>query len=67
MAAMLLTILLGFLWLLPASAQFGFFDQMFGHQQQHQQQQRPAGGASYYTAQSDAGSSTLIFQWRAGR
>jgi hypothetical protein len=48
-------------WLsLLVSAQFNFFDQMFGgHQQQHHQQQRPS-GAAYYAAQADSGSSKLI-------
>lgn len=40
------------------SAQFQFFEQMFGGhpgQQHHQQQQRQSGSASYYNAQADNG------------
>lgn len=53
--------LLALLQVWNVSAQFNFFDQMFGghpgHQQQ-QQQQRPA-GASYYAAQADSGAICL--------
>lgn len=50
------------------SAQFQFFEQMFGghpgqHQQQHQQQQRPS-GASYYAAQADSSMSKKYYLWR---
>ncbi|KDQ64335.1 hypothetical protein JAAARDRAFT_187678 [Jaapia argillacea MUCL 33604] len=38
---------------LLASAQFQFFEQMFGHGQQQQQQQRPS-GASQWAAHADA-------------
>src|ERR1700761_3264016 len=40
---------------LSVEAQFGFFDQMFGHGQQQQQQQQRHGGASQWAAQADAG------------
>jgi hypothetical protein len=43
------------LLILPlASAQFPFFDGMWGHQQQQQQQQHPS-GASQWAAHADSG------------
>lgn len=54
--SVLLTLLEVFSW--TASAQFGFFDQMFGgqqQQQQHQQQQNVRSDASWYQAQYENG------------
>lgn len=52
-----LTLPLSTLLLHTATAQFGFFDQMFGGQQQaqHQQQQNVRSDASWYQAQYDNG------------
>jgi hypothetical protein len=55
-------LLLG-LWALTASAQFGFFDQMFhggGHQQQQQQQTNVRSDSSWYQAQYSNGQSIHI-------
>lgn len=54
--SVLFTLLGVFSW--TASAQFGFFDQMFGgqqQQQQHQQQQNVRSDASWYQAQYENG------------
>jgi hypothetical protein len=39
------------------SAQFNFFENMFGHGQQQQQQQQQRSGASQWAAYSDSGAS----------
>lgn len=45
------------LWTLTATAQFGFFDQMFGNggQQQQQQQANVRSDSSWYQAQYESG------------
>jgi hypothetical protein len=56
---MLLAVLAS-LFLSTTSAQFGFFDQMFGGQQQQQQHQEPQNvrsDASWYQAQYEGGMS----------
>jgi hypothetical protein len=56
---MLLAVLVS-LFLSTTSAQFGFFDQMFGGQQQQQQHQEPQNvrsDASWYQAQYEGGMS----------
>jgi hypothetical protein len=49
--------LLFLFWLQLVSAQFQFFENMFGQQQQHQQQQQQQqrSGASQWAAYSDSG------------
>jgi hypothetical protein len=55
---MLSTLIVLTLALVPiTTAQFGFFDQIFGQQQQ-QQQQRPS-GASQWHAHSESGMSSV--------
>ena len=47
--------LLFLFWLQLVSAQFQFFENMFGQQQQHHQQQQQRSGASQWAAYSDSG------------
>jgi hypothetical protein len=49
-------------WFLATSAQFGFFDQMFGgqQQQQHQEPQNVRSDASWYQAQYEGGMSPSL-------
>jgi hypothetical protein len=52
-------------WFVSSSAQFGFFDQMFGNQghQQHQQHQEPQNvrsDSSWYQAQYEGGESNAL-------
>lgn len=54
-----------------ASAQFGFFDQMFGQQEQHhhqQQQQNNPSDASHYHARYEGCKSPvhIVFKWNFG-
>jgi hypothetical protein len=43
-------------WFISSSAQFGFFDQMFGgQQQQHQEPQNVRSDSSWYQAQYEGG------------
>jgi hypothetical protein len=44
-------------WFISSSAQFGFFDQMFGNQghQQHQEPQNVRSDSSWYQAQYEGG------------
>jgi hypothetical protein len=45
-------------WFISSSAQFGFFDQMFGNQQQqHQEPQNVRSDSSWYQAQYEGGTS----------
>ena len=57
-------LLLG-LWTLTATAQFGFFDQMFGNGgQQQQQQANVRSDSSWYQAQYENGENSLsFFSW----
>jgi hypothetical protein len=49
-------------WFISSSAQFGFFDQMFGNQghQQHQEPQNVRSDSSWYQAQYEGGMSQII-------
>jgi hypothetical protein len=51
------------LWTLQATAQFGFFDQMFGNGggQQQQQQANVRSDSSWYQAQYENGTFGLLF------
>jgi hypothetical protein len=48
-------------WFISSSAQFGFFDQMFGNQghQQHQEPQNVRSDSSWYQAQYEGGMSPI--------
>lgn len=55
------------LWIGSASAQFGFFDQMFGgggHGHQQQQQQNVRSDSSWYQAQYEGGKPFLFMSFR---
>lgn len=59
----IISFLLFSLWSSPVTAQFGFFDHIFGNQQQ-QWQQRPSPGQSQHNVHADSGGFQMPFYHR---